>query len=445
MARMGTTLRLSTSGGLVRIDRTTGTLRSREYYLSVLSGPDAGSSAAIDGPMVVGTALTAGLVLTDGAVSAAHLELFPRPDGVRVRDLGSTNGTFIGGARIAEALLEEESTLKIGQTLLRIAIIDESIGVPDGPANLGGAIGSSRPMRRLFGMISKVAPSNSPVVLLGETGTGKEVLARAIHQLSSRSAGPFVVFDCAAVTPNLIESELFGHVKGAFTGAQTDRKGAFVEARNGTLFLDELGELSLDLQPKLLRALEEGMVKPVGSEGYQPVDVRVIAATHRDLESEVKTGAFRADLFFRLCVVPLLVPPLRDRLTDVPELARHFVRQLGAPDVELPASLLHKLCAYDWPGNVRELRNVVARALIDEAIALEPHRQQRARPPADSAVLVDLPFKAAKERLVDSFTRDYLEAMLARHGGNITHAAKAAGIARAHLHKLVEKYGLKAT
>ncbi len=442
---MAKTLRLAGAGTQMRVDHATGRLRARDYFLTVVSGPDAGASAAVEGRTVVGTHSEAGLSLTDSAVSNEHLELLPLADGVRVRDLGSTNGTFIQGARIQEALLEEEATVKVGRTLIRIAILEEDLGLPEGPANLEGVIGSSRPMRRLFGMLAKVAPTTSPVVLGGETGTGKEVLARAIHRRSSRAAGPFVVFDCGAVTPNLIESQLFGHVKGAFTGASADRIGAFVEADHGTLFLDEIGELQLELQPKLLRALEEGVVRAVGSESTRRVDVRIIAATHRDLQAEIAAGRFRQDLFFRLCVVLLQVPALRTRLEDLPELVDHFVSQHAATGFKLSPALLAKLAAYDWPGNVRELRNVVARALIDEPIALGADRAPSERGRGKSDVSVDLPFKAAKERLVEGFTRDYLEALLLKHDGNITHAARAAGIARAHLHKLVEKYGLRAT
>lgn len=438
------TLRLENPGALLTLDRATGSLRSRVYHLSVLSGRDEGRAVTLEGPTVVGTALGSTLLLTDEAVSGTHLELTPLAEGVRVRDLGSTNGTFIGGARITEALLGKEATVSVGRTVLRLFIFDEQVAVPELGAELEGVIGKSAAMRRLLAMLRKVATSTSPVVLLGETGTGKEVLARATHRLSARSDKPFVVFDCAAVSANLIESELFGHVKGAFTGASEDRRGAFLEAQHGTLFLDELGELPLELQPKLLRVLEDSTVKPVGSERTQKVDVRIVAATHRDLEAEVAAGRFRADLFFRLYVVPLTVPPLRDRPEDVPALARHFVAQLGASDVELPAPLVQKLCAYAWPGNVRELRNVVARALVDEDLALMGGQPKA---PAGASVTpdVELPFKEAKERLIDAFTRDYLEATLARHHGNITHAAKAAGIARAHLHKLVERYGLKAT
>ena len=438
---MAKTFKLSGPGTLMRVDRATGTLRSREYHLSVMAGLDTGKSAPLEGRMIIGTSATATLSLTDDAVSNEHLELVPHAQGVLVRDLGSTNGTFIHGARITQALLEEEATLKIGRTLIRVAFFEEDLGLPEGPPNLAGAIGTSRAMRRLFGMISKVAPTKSPVVLAGETGTGKEVLARAIHQLSPRAKGPFVVFDCGAVSANLIESELFGHVKGAFTGASSNRKGAFVDADGGTLFLDEIGELALELQPKLLRALEEGTVRPIGDEAVRQVDVRIIAATHRDLPAEISAGRFRQDLFFRLCVVLLQVPALRARIEDLPALAQHFVNQVAREDFQLSPALLSKLAAYDWPGNVRELRNVVARALMDEPIALGNRPSERVR----KEVSVDLPFKAAKEKLVEGFTRDYLDALLERHGGNITHAAKAAGIARAHLHKLVEKYGLKAT
>ncbi len=438
---MKSTTRLSNDGVLMRLDPATGVLRARVYQLGVLGGPDAGRTFVIRGVTVVGTHPNATLRLTDDAVSGLHLEFFPLDDGVRVRDLDSTNGTFIGGARVKEALLGQETVLTVGRSLLRLVVKEEHIPLMEQRVEIEGVIGKSAAMGRLVSVLSKVAPSDSPVVLLGETGTGKEVLARAAHRLSSRYARPFVVFDCAAVSANLVESELFGHVKGAFTGASIDRRGAFLEAHGGTLFLDELGELPLELQPKLLRVLEEGMVKPVGSEQYQKVDVRIVAATHRDLEAEVRAGRFRADLFFRLYVVPLVLPPLRDRLDDVPALAQHFARQLGARE-PLPPGLLQKLVAYAWPGNVRELRNVVARALLDESLVLDPSPSGTPRSPAAS-VSVDLPFKEAKERLIDGFTRDYLEAMLARHDGNITHAAREAGIARAHLHKLVEKYGLK--
>jgi DNA-binding NtrC family response regulator len=279
--------------------------------------------------------------------------------------------------------------------------------------------------------------------LLGETGTGKEVLARAIHARSARAKMPFVVVDCGAVAPTLIESELFGHVRGAFTGAVSDRSGAFLEADGGTIFLDELGELPMELQPKLLRVLEAGTIRRVGEDKHRKVDVRVVAATHRDLEKEIDAGRFRRDLYYRLAVVLVTVPPLRDRLDDIPFLARHFVQQMGRGDFELPRALLARFAAYHWPGNVRELRNLVERALAGADIDPLPQEPQAARALSTGENLTDLPFKEAKERLVDSFAKEYLAALLEKCGGNISEAARQAGIARNYVHRLVQKYGLR--
>jgi DNA-binding NtrC family response regulator len=299
-------------------------------------------------------------------------------------------------------------------------------------------------MRQLFGVLSRVAQSDSPVVLLGETGTGKEVLARALHQHSARRDHPFVVFDCGAVAASLVGSELFGHLKGSFTGASADRKGAFLQADGGTLFLDEIGELPLELQPRLLRALEAGTVKRIGEDRYRSIDVRVVAATHRNLTEEVQAVRFRQDLFFRLAVAMVRIPPLRDRLEDLPGLAQRFVLEINRGKFELSPALLARLRAYHWPGNVRELRNVVARAMLGEDAMLMPEEAASApRPAPTSEVSVELPFKEAKDRLVEAFTRDYLAALLERHGGHITRAAQAAGLARPYLHKLVVKYGLR--
>jgi DNA-binding NtrC family response regulator len=254
---------------------------------------------------------------------------------------------------------------------------------------------------------------------------------------------PFVVVDCGAVAPTLIESELFGHVRGAFTGAVSDRSGAFLEADGGTIFLDELGELPMELQPKLLRVLEAGTIRRVGEDKHRKVDVRVVAATHRDLEKEIDAGRFRRDLYYRLAVVLVTVPPLRDRLDDIPFLARHFVQQMGRGDFELPRALLARFAAYHWPGNVRELRNLVERALAGADIDPLPQEPQAARALSTGENLTDLPFKEAKERLVDSFAKEYLAALLEKCGGNISEAARQAGIARNYVHRLVQKYGLR--
>ncbi len=351
------------------------------------------------------------------------------------------NGTVVGGVRIEQALIENEATLTLGATLVRIQVDESDLGAPLGPEKLGDALAASHSMRRVLGLLERLAQTDAAVVLLGETGTGKDVLAHALHAASSRAAKPLVVFDCSAVAPNLIESELFGHARGAFTGAVADRKGAFQQADGGTLFLDEIGELPLDLQPRLLRAVESGAVKPVGSDRVMTVDVRLVAATHRDLDAAVKAGTFRQDLFYRLGVALVKVPPLRDRVEDIPLLVQRFVAQLPNNEFEVPPSLMAKMVAYHWPGNVRELRNVVSRALLGDTDALATSGEFS---PADaSEARLDVPFKEAKERLIDTFTRDYLEALLKRHNGNVSQAARSAGLARPHLHKLAVKYGLK--
>jgi transcriptional regulator with GAF, ATPase, and Fis domain len=321
-------------------------------------------------------------------------------------------------------------------------MIEADLGLPEAQASFGPAIGASRPMQHLFGLLDKVAPSDSTVLLLGETGTGKEVLAKAIHLRSKRANRPFVVVDCGAVAPTLIESELFGHVRGSFTGAVADRNGAFLEADGGTIFLDEIGELPVELQPKLLRVLEAGTVRRVGEDRHRTANVRIIAATHRDLDEEVVNGRFRRDLYYRLAVVPVTVPPLRDRLDDIPLLTAHFVRGMGRGTFELPPTLLSRFAAYRWPGNVRELRNLVERALAGADVDPLPSESVTSRPLADH--ITDLPFKEAKERLVESFTKEYLVALLDKCGGNISQMAREAGIARNYVHRLVAKYGLKA-
>jgi DNA-binding NtrC family response regulator len=430
---------------LVRVDSTTGRLRSREYRLTVIHGPDTGISVPLRGPLVVGSAPEAGFPLKDTTVSRLHVQLRPRPDGVVVRDMESMNGTFVGGARIQEALVETEATLAVGNSLMRISVFEADLGVPDGPTQLGGVLAHSRAMRQVLGLVERLAESEVTVVLLGETGTGKDVVARALHSVSRRAHRPLVVFDCSAVAANLIESELFGHAKGAFTGAVGERKGAFLQADGGTLFLDELGELPLELQSRLLRALEAGVVKRLGEDTWRPVDVRIIAATHRDLEAETKAGRFRQDLFYRMAVAMVRVPALRERVEDISPLVHHFVRELGREDFEVPAALMAKMTAYAWPGNVRELRNVVARALLGDPDALPGGESALRAGPARGELSLDVPFKEAKERLVETFTRDYLEALLHRHGGNVSRAARAAGIARPYVHKLVVKYGLKSS
>jgi transcriptional regulator with GAF, ATPase, and Fis domain len=436
---------LQSPSALLRLDRASGTLKERKYQVSIIGGPGTGTTRAIEGTLVVGSHPDAGLSLADTTVSRYHVELTARPDGVRVKDLESTNGTYLSGARISEVIVEDQATLSVGKTTLRIGMVEADLGTPQEQGTFGPAIGASKAMKQLFGILERVAPTDSTVMLLGETGTGKEVLARAIHEKSKRLGRPFVVVDCGAVAPTLIESELFGHVRGSFTGAVSDRNGAFLEADGGTIFLDEIGELPLELQPKLLRVLEAGTVRRVGEDKHRRVDVRVVAATHRDLEKEVEAGRFRRDLYYRLAVVLVNVPPLRDRLDDLPLLTAHFVKSMGRGDFELPRSLMARFAAYHWPGNVRELRNLVERSLAGADLDPMPQESQAAaRALSSTEDITDLPFKEAKERLVESFTKEYLVTLLEKCNGNISQMAREAGIARNYVHRLVAKYGLKA-
>ncbi|MBK7861338.1 MAG: sigma 54-dependent Fis family transcriptional regulator [Archangiaceae bacterium] len=417
----------------------------KKFEVTVLSGPDAGLTRSNLDKVVVGKSVEATLQLKDEQISRAHLEIEGTFEGARVRDRGSTNGTFLSGARIQQMTVYEEAVLTLGTTVLKVTVAREGHLPAPGRTSWGKVIGKSMVMQTLYNQLEKAAPTESTVLLLGDTGTGKEVIAESIHALSARHAKPFVIVDCGNMAPNLIESELFGHTKGAFSGAVNDRKGAFLEADGGTIFLDEIGELPIELQPRLLRVLESGTVKRLGEDKPRKVDVRVIAATHRDLEAEVKANRFRQDLWFRLGVVVVKIPPLRDRKEDVPLLVRAFVAQMGRGDFELPEELRKKLLDYHWPGNVRELRNVIERALAGTEVDVGGH-QEGPKPtgplPED---LTGLPYKDAKERLVDSFTEQYVTTLLDRCGGNISEVARTAGIARAYVHRLVNKYGLKAT
>jgi DNA-binding NtrC family response regulator len=436
---------MSSPGGVLRLDPKTGSLRSRHYHLSVSSGADAGRTLVLDTTLIVGTQADAGLSLSDPTVSRQHVELQPLAEGVRVCDLNSRNGTFSGGMRIHEAILqvEPEARLRVGQTELCIRVEEEEIGPRESSSAFGKALGQSQAMRHIFGILERVAPTDATVVLLGETGTGKEVLAHAIHEASRRSAQPFVVVDCSAISPQLIESELFGHVKGAFTGAISNRDGAFLQANGGTLFLDELGELPLEMQPKLLRALESGTVKRVGEDQPRRTQVRVIAATNRDLQEEVQAGRFRRDLYFRLAVMTVRLPPLRERPDDVPLLIRHFLRELGAPDYPLSEPLLQQLRSYAWPGNVRELRNVIGRMLAGGEADLTPAGSEGGPVAVGGAELKHLPFKEAKERVFEAFTREYLVALFRECEGNISKMARTAGINRNHVQRLLDRFGLR--
>ena len=415
-----------------------------------------------EGTTMVGTHADNDLVLTDATVSRYHLEIRVRRDGIEVRDLETTNGTKHGGARIGSVVLTGAARLRLGKhSEVDVEPIDTSVELGDWSGDrFGDVLGVTQPMKRLFSLLAKAAPTEATILLQGETGTGKEAIAEAVHRASRRNKGPFVVVDCGSIPHELIASELFGHAKGSFTGAGADKQGLIEAANHGTLFLDEIGELALDLQPQLLRVLDRRQVRRVGETQSVDVDIRVIAATHRDLRAMVKAGQFREDLYYRLAVVATSVPPLRDRRADIPALATWFAEKMGRGSFAQSPALIDQLQRHDWPGNVRELRNVVERALSlgDAALAdlgdgVPPARssqQMAAQTGEDDSPkrssnpdVLELPFKEAKAQLVEAFERDYLSALLARHHGNISRAAAEAGIDRNYIHRLVKKYGLE--
>ncbi|MBK7865023.1 MAG: sigma 54-interacting transcriptional regulator [Archangiaceae bacterium] len=414
--------------------------------LVVVSGPDFGRELALTvGRYFVGKSPRCSLVLEDQAVSSTHLSLEVLAHSVRVTDNASTNGSYCDGRRFTSLELVPPALLKIGRTELQLLPAD-ALGAPLAPStatSFGPLVGKSLAMRQLFALLERASSSDSDVLITGETGVGKELCARALHQRSGRHDGPFEVLDFAGLPSELAESELYGHSKGAFTGAAEPRVGAFERARGGTVFLDGLAELPLELQPRLLRVLEAREVKRVGEAGYRKVDVRVISATHRDLRALVREGRFRADLMYRLGALELKVPALRERTEDLPLLVDALLAQRRQDPTVLSAATRQLLLAHDWPGNVRELRNVVDRALgLGGLDALPPGA--RVPPGARGPVDPDTAFGVAKGAMVDAFERDYLLALLERHQGNVSRAADAAELRRSHLQKLLKKHGLDA-
>jgi two-component system, NtrC family, response regulator len=422
--------------------------------LVVLTGPDQGKQLDLErGTYLVGKAPGCSLVLTDPIVSRQHLELQVGESGVRVRDLDSTNGSFFGGARFTEVTVGAGAVIAIGSTELKLSASDLTNALlPSTAERFGALLGSSLRMREVFSILERVAQSDVALLIEGETGTGKELCAEAIHAASPRARGPFVICDLAGVSRSLIESELFGHVRGAFTGADRDREGAFQLAHGGTIFIDEIGELELEMQPRLLRALEQRRVKPVGAAQYRDVDVRVIAATNRDLREEVKAGRFRDDLYHRLAVVKVTLPPLRERKEDVARLVDAF---LAGRDVTVPAETSALLADYDWPGNVRELKNVIERGLSlmgagrvlgPSLLGVEPPAPPAGAPAAGAvpgwSAIGGEGFRDAKERLIAAWERDYVTQLLKRAGGNVSRAAREGGIDRVYLHRLMKKHGI---
>jgi transcriptional regulator with PAS, ATPase and Fis domain len=418
-------------------------LHVRSATIDVKRGTDAGRHARIDRPtFVVGTGEGADLRLTDATVSREHLRIILSPSGLHLRDEGSKNGTRIGKLRIADVTISQDTLVEVGSTHLAFRLEKDPLELAlSASVCFGDALGVSTAMRHLFAKLEQAAPSDVTVLLEGESGVGKEVLAHALHARSARAKGPFVVVDCGAMPAALIESELFGHERGAFTGAAEARRGLFEEASGGTLFLDEIGELPLELQPKLLRALEEREVRPLGARSPRAVDVRVVAATNRRLAEAAHKGEFRRDLYYRLAVVRLTVPPLRDRPEDIAPLALQFLRAAKKDAAAiLPADLGAMLTSYGWPGNVRELRNVIERyavlGMMDDAGGL---LDPRSVPPGENEDLSELPYHEAKRILVESFERRYLPRVLERANGVVARAAELAQVARPSLYRMLER------
>ena len=405
----------------------------------------------------IGSATTNDLVLDDPTVSRFHCSIERQGGRWRIVDTSSTNGTRVDGVKILSAELEGTAMLTIGDSRLRVRIGDKTSAQVAVVQGYGSLVGTSASMQRLFATLDRVAASDIDVLVNGESGTGKELVATEIVQRSNRAQGPLVVVDCGSISPALVESELFGHVRGAFTGAERDREGAFEAADGGTVFLDEIGELPLELQPKLLRALEQREVRRVGTTKSRRIDVRVIAATHRELEREVNRGRFRDDLFYRLAKVSVRVPPLRDRLEDLDALIESFLVSFGRPQGGrlFSPEVVDEMKRHDWPGNVRELRNYVERSIVlDDAPPPSSMRslgsgtmpvfkmeESTTTLPIDRSV----PFRLAKERAVEKFERAYIGPLLEECEGNMSKAARTAKMDRMYLHQLAQKYGFRIT
>lgn len=424
-------------------------LSMQRCVLVQVQGPESGQSHALGSrSVVVGKSPDCDICLADVTVSRRHFEIVHEGDRFLLRDLGSTNGTLLDGAEVKEAFLRPGMLIQAGEVALRFQTAFDPVQVePSDRESFGGLLGVSLRMREIFSLLERVAATENTVLLQGETGTGKGEAARAIHDNSGRRRGPLVVVDCGAVARTLIESELFGHVRGAFTGANASRKGALEICRGGTLFIDELDDLPWELQPKLLRALEEREFQRLGSGQTAKFDARVVAASKKDLWQEVQEGRFRQDLYFRISVVTIKLPSLRERREDIGLLVDTFADGRCPPFSQWSLEAQARWLDHAWPGNVRELRNAVERALAlggPEQVGPPGVGKVSPTPEHGSGLSPEyqLPFKEAKERLLNEFEREYLRRLLAHTEGGVTGAARRAGIDRKHLYKLLEKHGL---
>jgi DNA-binding NtrC family response regulator len=437
------------------VPHKTSGLSLRSLSVEVVAGPDSGKKAVAKGDILtVGTAEGNDLVLTDDTVSRFHFELCRTGDRIQLRDNNSTNGVEAGGVLVQAGTIRSGAVLRCGRTKIRIDDADPVTLETLDEEELEGLHGRSPIMRRVLADVKRAAASDAPVLLLGETGSGKEMIARALHQASARANEPFEIVDCGTLMPQLIASELFGHERGAFTGAVGTHIGAFQRAHGGTLFLDEIGELPESLQPALLGVIERKALRRVGGTQMIPVDVRLVAATHRDLRAAVNTGQFRQDLYYRIAVVVCRVPPLREHLDDIVPLIEHFLQEAGHDgDVHqvFTEEVLEMLRGHRWPGNVRELRNFVEVTLaIGRAPELdgagEIATQGQGAPNGENfAELVELPYREARGRLLEKFESAYLEHLLKRADGNVSKASRIASMNRSYLRQLLARYNPKRT
>jgi DNA-binding NtrC family response regulator len=425
--------------------------------VELVDGPSAGSVLSFDDTrLVIGAKAPADVVLDDESVADPHCELSDSEQGLRVRAL-SGQSVVLDGVRLVEGFARDGSRLQVGERVVRLRFGEGSARTAE-PTRFGELWGVSAAMQAVFSTLARAALTGTTVLIEGETGTGKEGAAHAIHDASARRQGPFVVVDCGAIPENLIESELFGHEKGAFTGAVSRHVGAFEQAQGGTVFLDEIGELPLDLQPKLLRVLEQKTIRRVGAGERKSVDVRIVAATNRDLRSEAQAGRFRSDLYFRLSVLKVVLPPLRARVDDMPLVVKALLERIGASSEQMARftsdGFIERLGRTDWPGNVRELRNYLERCVVmDAEVPVHEGRVDlprtgpliEAAPEEHGKMEVDpaRPYDEARQQAIAEFERVYLRALLERHGGNVSQAAREAGIDRVYLHRLIRRHSIK--
>lgn len=433
----------------------------RKCQLIFLDGPYKGKKLTLNRDRLsIGKREGNDILIQDKTVSRKHCEIVYESDSFLLRDCDSTNGTFLNGSKVKEAYLSPADVIKLGNTQLEFIVFDEKVSIEPSEKEIFGAmVGKSRKMRQIFAILEKISKTHASVIIEGETGTGKDLVAKAIHEHSTRRSHPFLVFDCTGVAPNLIESELFGHEKGAFTGAIRSRPGIFEGAKGGTVFLDELGELPIDLQPKLLRALENREVRRVGANTATKIDVRVISATNRNLKQEIQGGKFREDLYYRMSVVKISLPPLRDRPEDIPLIIERLLTTqtynktpTGFKVIRVEDDALKLLQRYPWPGNVRELANILERACsfvegetirrgdLEFVFSEIDDAEERTE---NMRINTDIPFKEAKQEIVERFEKEYLEELLKKHNYNLSKASREAKVDRKHIRNLLKKYGIE--